>query len=189
MNASSEEHMTDAMIASYLDRRLSASERERFESHLAECGECREAVVDSEKLLKRVRPRRGMKTLIALSVAAIVLVGVRLEVIPRNRRIVPETRATTPVTGALGVYGPIGEVSGRGLRFVWSPIVGAVSYRLVVTDASSRPVWSTTSPDTVVALPAKVGLRAGERYFWIVDALASNGITHSTGVREFRVGE
>lgn len=189
MNTPSNEHMTDTQIASYLDHRLREDERERFESHLAECAECRTAVVESEKLLKRVRPRRGMKTLIALSVAAVVLVGVRLEVIPRNPQIVPETRATTPVTGALGVYGPIGEVSGRGLRFVWSPIVGAVSYRLVVTDASSRPVWSTTSPDTVVALPANVGLHTGESYFWIVDGLASNGITHSTGVREFRVGE
>jgi anti-sigma factor RsiW len=181
--------MTDAMIASYLDRRLSASDRDRFENHLADCNECREALVESEKLLKRVRPRRGMKTLIALSVAAVALVAVRLEVIPTNRQIVSGTRATTPVTGALGVYGPIGEVSSRGLRFVWSPIVGAISYRLVVTDASSRPVWSTTGADTVIALPAAVSLRPGERYFWIVDGLTSNGITHSTGVREFRVSE
>jgi anti-sigma factor RsiW len=181
--------MTDAMIARYLDRRMSDSERERFEGHLAECTECREAVVESEKLLKQVRPRPGMKTLIALSVAAVVLVAVRLEVIPRNPQFVSGTRAMTPVSGALGVYGPIGEVSSRGLRFLWSPIVGGVSYRLVVTDASSHPVWSTTSADTTVALPANVDLRAGERYFWIVDGLASNGITHSTGVREFRVAK
>lgn len=190
MKTSGDEHMMDTQIASYLDRRLSDDERERFESHLAECAECRTAVVESEKLLQRVRPRRGMKTAMALAAAAVVLVAVRLEVIhPRNPPVVPSTRSTDTANGGLIVHGPIGEVSNRGLHFVWSPIAWALSYRLVVTDAGGRPVWSTTGPDTTIALPADVSLRAGERYFWIVDGLDSNGITHSTGVREFRVSE
>ncbi|MFN2638079.1 MAG: zf-HC2 domain-containing protein [Gemmatimonadaceae bacterium] len=183
--------MTDSMIASYLDRRLGEADRERFESHIAQCTECRAAVVESEKFLKRVRPRRGTNAIIALATAAVVLVAVRFDATSRHdsQSAAASSRTSEPVIGALSVYGPTGEASSRGLRFVWSPIAGAVSYRLVVSDGSARPIWSNTGPDTAVALPTKVTLRTGESYFWIVDGLSSNGITRSTGVHEFRVGD
>jgi hypothetical protein len=134
-----------------------------------------------------VRPRRRMNVVIMLATAAVVLVVVRLDVAHREMpQRVDSIRGTDGLNGAVGVYGPTGEVSGRELRFVWRPIAGAVSYRLVLSDASSRPIWSATGPDTAVALPASIPIRSGESYFWIVDGLASNGITRSTGVREFR---
>lgn len=181
-------HMTDMLIASYLDRRMSDVDCEHFESHLAECPECRSALIEAESLLKRVRPTWSRNTIVALIAAAFVLVAVDLKVQHRNDLSAPmTTRGVTTTDGGLTGYGPSGEVTRAGLRFVWTPLAGAISYRILLVDASSRPVWSAAATDTSIALPATVALHAGETYLWAVDALASDGTTHSTGLREFRV--
>jgi predicted anti-sigma-YlaC factor YlaD len=182
-----DEHMTDTLIASYLDRRMSDADRERFENHLANCPECRQAVIEAEGLLKRVRPPWRVNTIVAVIAAAFVLVAIDLKVQHKGDLYAPTTRAVPTNDGGLTAYGPSGEVPLSGLRFVWSPLVGAISYRIMLVDANSRPVWSSTATDTSIALPATVALRTGENYLWAVDALASDGTTHSTGLREFRV--
>jgi hypothetical protein len=181
-------HMTDMLIASYLDRRLSDAERERFENHLAECPECRQAVIEAESLLKRVRPTWKVNKVVALIAAVLVLVAIDLKIQQRNDLSAPTTtRASSTADAGLIAYGPSGEVARSGLRFVWSPLAGAISYKILLVDANSRPVWSTAATDTSIAVPTTVALRAGVTYFWAVDALASDGTTHSTGLREFRV--
>jgi predicted anti-sigma-YlaC factor YlaD len=181
-------HMTDILIASYLDRRLSDVDHERFENHLAECPECRQAVAEAESLLKRVRPTWRVNTIVAAIAAAVVLVAVDLKVQNKNDLSVPTTtRAVGAIDGGLTAYGPSGEVTRSGLRFVWSPLASAISYKIILVDASSHPVWSAAATDTSIALPEGVALRAGETYLWAVDGLASDGATHSTGLREFRV--
>ncbi len=180
-------HMTDILIASYLDRRMSDVDRERFENHLADCPDCRQAVIEAESLLKRVRPTWRVNKVVALLAAVFVLVALNLKVQHRNDLSAPTTREIRTTDAGLTVYGPIGEVTRNGLRFVWSPLAGAISYKILLVDANSRPVWSATAPDTSIALPATVPLRAGETYLWAVDALASDGTTHSTGLREFLV--
>lgn len=178
-------HMTDLLIASYLDRRMSDADRERFESHLADCPECRQAVVDADSLIKRVRPTWRGNAMIGLIAATLVLVAVDLTV-QRTGEPTP-TRAARALESGLIAYGPTGDVTRSGLRFVWSPLAGAISYKIAVVDATSRPVWSTTVSDTSIALPEKAPLRAGENYLWVVDALAADGTTHSTGLHEFRL--
>lgn len=180
--------MTDMLIASYLDRRMSDIERERFENHLAECPECRQAVIEAESLLKRVRPTWRVNKVVALIAAVLVLVAVDLKVQQRDDLSAPTTtRATSTADSGLIAYGPSGEVTRSGLRFVWSPLAGAISYKILLVDASSLPVWSAAATDTSISLPATVALRTGENYLWVVDALASDGTTHSTGLHEFRV--
>ena len=177
--------MTDMLIASYLDRRMSDAERERFENHLAECPECRRAVIEADTLIKRVRPTWRGNAMIGLVAAALVLVAVDLTV-QHTRKPTP-TRAVRSVDSGLTAYGPMGDVTRSGLRFVWSPLAGAISYKIAVVDATSQPVWSTTASDTTIALPASVSLHAGETYMWVVDGLAADGTTHSTGLHEFRL--
>jgi hypothetical protein len=58
---------------------------------------------------------------------------------------------------------------------------------LTISRADAHPVWSLSSTDTVATLPDSVGLRPSERYFWVADALLSDGTTRSTGLREFGV--
>jgi hypothetical protein len=181
-------HMTNTLIASYLDRRMSDVDRERFEYHLAHCRACRLEVMEAESLLKRVRPTWRVNKVVALLAAVFVLVAVNLKVQHKNDLSAPATTREVRTTDAgLTAYGPSGEVTRSGLRFVWSPLAGAISYKILLVDANSRPVWLAAATDTSIALPATVALRAGETYFWGVDALASDGATHSTGLREFRV--
>ena len=180
--------MSDMLIASYLDRRMSEADREQFENHLAECEDCRRAVIEARSLMKQVRPTWRMNTVVGVLAAALIFVVVDLKVQHRNDLAAPaSTRAVQPVGSAITPYGPIGEVARAGLRFVWSPLANAISYRLSLVDANSQPVWSTAAADTSIALPPSVSLRVGENYFWSVDALASDGATRSTGLHEFHV--
>ena len=181
-------HMTDTLIASYLDRRLSDVDRERFENHLADCPDCRQAVIGAERLLKRVRPNWRVNTLVGVIAATFALVAVDLKFQNRDELSAPAlTRAVSRIDGGMTAYGPSGEVARSGLRFVWSPLAGEISYRILLVDANSRPIWSAAVTDTSITLPASVALHTGEAYLWAVDALASDGTTHSTGLREFRV--
>lgn len=181
-------HTTDMLIASYLDRRMSDVERDRFETHLAECPECREALIEAEALLKRARPTWRVNKFVALIAAVLVLVFVDLRVQRNHDLSAPTTtRDTGTIDRRMIAYGPMGEVTRSDLRFLWKPLAGAISYKVILVDANSRPVWSTAASDTSIALPSTVVLRVGENYFWVADGLASNGTTQSTGLHEFRV--
>jgi hypothetical protein len=71
------------------------------------------------------------------------------------------------------------------LRFVWASAPNAISYRLTLTDANGSTIWTNSGLDTVVALPDSVLLTVGARYFWVADALVSDGQSRSTELREF----
>jgi len=171
--------MTDVEMAAYLDRRLSAGDRERAEAHLADCAECREEMVQGRGLLRRAgRPRRIVVGAGLLAAAASLFLFLRSPVVD------PFRGGETPP--ALTAYGPTGEVSPAALRFVWAAAPGATGYRLTISGGNGVPLWSGSVTDTVFALPDSVTLGADQRYVWIVDALLSDGATRTTGLHEFR---
>ena len=182
------EHLTDADVAAYLDRGLTDTRRDRLEAHLAECAECRREILETQQLVKRVRPfwRAPVWGGSLVAAAAVVLLVAKLGSGPGR---LPET--TPPVradggTSQLVVYGPTGEgISTRGLQFVWGAAAGAVTYRLTITGRDGAAVWSRSGVDTTVTLPDSIVLRPGQRYFWAVDALLGDGVTRSTRLREF----
>jgi len=183
-------HLTDADVAAYLDRGLSAVRRDRIEGHLAGCAECRLEVLETQQLVKRVRPfRRAPVWGGSMAAAAVVLLVAKLGSGPGR---LPET--TTPVranggTSQLVVYGPTGEgMPAHGVRFLWGAAAGAMTYRLTVTAGDGAAVWSRSGADTAVALPDSIVLSPGRRYFWVADALLADGGTRSTGMREFMPG-
>jgi hypothetical protein len=175
------------LIANYLDRRMSDADREQFENHLAECGECRRAVIEARSLINRVRPPWRVNAVVGVLAAALIIVAIDLKVQRRSDFSPEPTRAAATTDAGITPYGPLGDVPRTSLRFVWSPLPSAISYKLVLVDANSQPLWSTAAADTSIALPSSVSLHAGENYFWGVDALASDGTTHTTGLHEFRI--
>lgn len=177
--------MNDLQIAAYIDRGLSGAERDEIEAHLAECAECRRHVLDTDELMQRVRrPKRLVIGSALVAAAAVIIVAVpslrRSDAAQEN----PLYR-DAPGSSSLIAYGPTGESRVGSLRFVWSPAHGAMSYRLTVSRADGATVWTQSGRDTVAALPASVTLRAGDRYFWVSDALLADGGSRSTGLREF----
>jgi anti-sigma factor RsiW len=177
--------MTEAEIAAYIDGTLSGPSRERAEAHLASCVECRYDLVESQKVLRGMRrPRKAVivGTLAAAAVATFLIA--RPSATPVERE--PVVRSDG-VAVLLRAYGPIGPTARAGLRFVWAEAPGAQSYRLTVSRENGVGVWSSSGTDTVATLPDSVTLNPSERYFWVSDALLSDGATRSTGLREFGV--
>jgi hypothetical protein len=178
--------MTDLELAAYLDRRLSAAERERTEAHLAGCASCREELAQSYQLRQRLR-RPGR-----LAVGALVAVAAAIFLVIRTGMVLGPAPADEPVVRsddapAIVAYAPVGETSSSSLRFVWGAQARATSYRLTVSRADGTTIWSRSSVDTAVSLPDSVSLRTGERYLWVADALLDDGGTRSTGLHQFRV--
>ena len=179
--------MNDLELAAYLDRRLAERDRERVESHLAGCSDCRDELLQTRQLLRtNRRPRRLLIGSIVAAAAALILV-VRFTGDPLSPAGTAPLLRTAPATGAMVAYGPIGETSSSSPAFVWAAQSGASTYRLTLTTGDGTTLWSVSAADTVAALPASVRLRSGERYLWVVDALLDDGSALSTGLREFRV--
>ena len=177
-------HVTDTEIAAYLDRTLGADQRDRVEDHLAACQDCRQHLLETKELLDRVRrPRKLLVGGALAAAAAIVFVIVRPNPDAIDRALLRNDGAAVPVAA----YGPMGTAARAGLRFVWSAVPGAESYRLTVSGEDARTVWSSSGTDTLSALPDSVVLRPNERYHWVADALLTDGSTRSTGLREFDV--
>ena len=178
-------HVTDTEVAAYLDRTLTPSERDRVEDHLAGCPDCRQQLLETKELLERVRRPRNLLIGGALAAAAVVLFLVaRPELGTTDQRTLMRSDGAA---ASLLAYGPIGTAPRAGLRFVWSAAPGAESYRLTISRADARPVWSSSGTDTLATLPDSVVLRPSERYFWVADALLKDGSTRSTGLREFGI--
>lgn len=179
-------HLSDSEMALYLDRRLPIEERDRIEDHLALCAECRGHALAAHQVLRRSRrPRLVAAGSVLAAAAAILIMTARVE--PGNEQQASGLRGIARANTALITYGPTGDAKREGLRFVWGPAAGAVSYRFSVTTSGGEQVWSRSSVDTLASLPRSVNLRAGEKYLWVADAILSDGSSRSTGLREFRL--
>lgn len=181
----SEDHVSDSEMALYLDRRLSAEQRDRVEDHLAHCAECREHALAAQNILRGVRRRpRLLAVAGALAAAAVVVVWVaRVESVTGPGA--PQVRGAVTDNQQLTAYGPIGNARRENLRFVWGSVPGGISYRLNLTTTDGVQVWSTSGVDTTATLPRSIGVRVGQTYLWVADAVLADGGTRSTGLREF----
>jgi len=181
--------MNELEIAAYLDRRLSGVERERVESHLAGCAECREELVETHKLLRRARRPRVLFIMGAAAAAAALTLLVGPGLLQRPTVTADSLLRHDDSPATLVAHGPLGEVRPGPLRFVWASEPRATTYRLTVAQADGQPVWTRSGSDTAVALPDSVSLTPGGRYLWVADALLDDGGSRSTGLREFVVAQ
>jgi hypothetical protein len=92
----------------------------------------------------------------------------------------PKIRIVSPASGD--------TVKGDQVVFVWQRVGNEPLYRLTLTDATGRAVWTRDTSDTTVTLPASSPLAKGQSYFWFVDALGSDGTALTTGVHRFTTG-
>jgi len=178
-------HLTPLERAAYIDRGLAAVDVYRVEEHLARCEACRRELTDESRLVRRVgRGRRVTAIALVATAAALVLVVSRIPRTPDAARLRGQLLPTS-TSAPLLAYGPIGEQTTAVRRFVWSPAVGALSYRLTVTRSDGTVFWSTSVADTSATLPDSLVLAKAPRYVWVVDAILRDGKTRSTGLHEF----
>ena len=115
-------HVTDTEIAAYLDRTLTASERDRVEDHLAGCPDCRQQVLETKDVLQRVHRPRSLLIGGAVAAAAVVVF-----LVARPGPGTTDQHALMRSDGAaapLVAYGPLGTTSDVGVKFVWSAAPG-----------------------------------------------------------------
>jgi hypothetical protein len=187
-------HLTAEDVAAFIDRRMTAAELPVVQAHLANCRSCREEVASVRRLLVR-RPIARPGILIPIGVAAAAVIAFVALDLGRARTGVEADRVRTPAPATLPDDASprivaLSPAEGDTVRvgrpvLLWSSVAGEPTYRLTMTDASGQPVWSSTTSDTTVTLPANVSLQPRRTYYWYVDALRADGRAVSTGVRRF----
>ena len=181
-----EGHMSDLEIAAYIDHGLPSSRLDEVEDHLAHCAICRDNVVQTQAFLKRSRRSQWLSRAAAVMLAAAAIAIVAVPSIRRSFMPDRDVMRDGNTASSIRVYGPIGEVKAPS-RFVWGSLPGVLSYHITITTDVGANVWSGSSTDTTIVLPAGITLVQGQRYLWAVDAVTSEGITRSTGLREFGI--
>jgi len=181
------QHLTPELIAAFLAREVSTEELQVVQNHLLACRACREDVDEAALLTAGRRPRRWVLfTIPAAAAAALFLLLPGQGVHPDG------TTVRGPGTEGVRQFAVVMPpervaVSGDSLVFQWRSEGPEVHYVLTLTDEDGDVLWTAGTPDTVLVPPRGVGLRAGRRYFWYVDALLDGARSSTTGVREFTV--
>jgi len=202
------EHLTDEDISGYLDGDASADQRHRIEAHIESCAECRAALVDVMRAVDSApsaeRPipttnddsgkTRGRPGWITGSIGVAAAAGIVALMFFRSdgaatRR---ESQRAPAVSAAdarprIVVLAPAenSSLDRERVSFAWRG-TGADAYKVFVTTQAGDPVWTGTTADTTIALPADILLRRGTMYFWHVDAVTS-GISASSVSRAFTI--
>lgn len=181
-------------VAAYIDGRLSGADLERVEAFLAANPDARAELVEASRLVATVPQRKpqSRRTWVVGSavVAAAAAILIVLPLVSRRSQSLPvetERRSTADETARLRAVAPAdaAPVSVDDARFVWNSVAGA-QYKFTLTDANGAVVWETSTTDTVAVLPKDKRLSASNSYYWNVDALAEDGSSVTTGVRELR---
>lgn len=182
--------MTDLELAAYLDRGLSIADKARVENHLADCAECRENVTATRHLLDIDRSKRRQRRIGVSALLAAAAVIAFLVVNPQKFSLRPageDVMRASDAGRALTAYGPLGELNRAPPRFVWGSAGVGATYRVSLTDETGAQLWSASTADTSAVIPDSVQFNNAAHYYWIADALLTDGSTLSTRLQEFRV--
>jgi hypothetical protein len=186
-------HPSAEQMAAYLEGRLARAEHDAVVDHLCDCPACRLEARDARALHVGVRrTRRPLWITIASTLAAgllfMIVPTLRSPPAPSTIERNTDTRIPADAIPRIDVLAPgsEGELSARGLKFQWRAESVDVEYSMSLQDSSGHIVWSATTADTTLTLPADVTVRPG-LYFWTVDALRADGRTATTGTQRLRI--
>ena len=188
-------HITVEELAAYFDGRAAPAARATVIAHLAECRTCRAEANAVRVMLANTPAARGRRWAFAGKALA---AGLALALLPRlwsDMRRAPDTMrapVAVPASGttlAIAVLFPSDSalVSTPSVEIAWQPVGVDAVYRVTVQDTTGGVVFTTTTPNTTVSLPASLTLPAGQRYFWSIDARLADGRNASSGVRRVSI--
>jgi len=182
-------HPDETTTASYVEGLLRGAARERFESHLVQCDECRAGVVLLTGLLEQERgeaevraaprpPRRVAVWAAAAAAAGIVVLGGWLLWRPAHIGHVGSGDAPVYRDGGASDLQPLSPapdaaVERADLRFRWSPVADAERYEVVVTGPEGTTIarLDVDGDRTEVAWPEDREPPRGRSMVWTVRAL------------------
>jgi hypothetical protein len=186
-------HLADEEVAGYVDGRLTESDREQIEEHLAICAECRNEVRVAAQLVRFSNRRklwyRGSWALAAAAILTLLIadpLDLREPGAPAYRGpdepVDVDDRVVTVVVPEDGA-----SLEKNRLLFVWHRVEEGARFRFTLTDLLGEVVWSAETTDTLLSLPDDLTLEPGMRYVWYVDVLLLDGRSITTGTRRFEL--
>ena len=179
-------HLEPELIAAYLDGRAGAGERHEIEAHCGECEECRAELLEVERIVESVPAPRRVPWAPLLAAAAVLLVVALPKRDPATAP--PHREPGVSATLAPATLSPSGTVD-RLEGLVWTGVMGADRYHVVLFDGAGRVAWEESTADTSIAVPSSVaaGLDAGHAWFWSVRARVGWDRWTESRLTEFRL--
>ncbi|MDX1500831.1 MAG: zf-HC2 domain-containing protein [Thermoanaerobaculia bacterium] len=175
------EHPAEERLAALATGELTGEERTRLADHVVVCASCRAAyrtLVDLHRAAGRIEPTPvravGRRWLVVGASAAVLAAAVGLAIFGSGA---PESDPVVrgPRVGQIDIAPADGaQLDAAPRRFSWTPIAaeeepsGGTTYRVVLYDAESIPVWRSEATATpAVELPPAVGeALAPGTYYW-----------------------
>lgn len=180
-------HLTDAQVAAFIDGSLAGPDRLSAAAHLAACDECRDEIVSASSLAASIpRRNRGRLPLVFATMAAAAAVLAVLWLPPKtnlDQQMLERAADKSPgVVVASPADGTI--VDSDSVTLSWQGKSDA-SYRVTITDAGGRTLWTTTTTESHARVPDGELPADSSIVYWYVDALRADGTSVSSGLQSF----
>lgn len=192
-------HLSEEILAAWVDGALSREERAVAAAHLVDCDECRALVVDTRGVIRGHqgpvwRTRLAVGGLAAAAAVALLVLAPDIAVTP----------GTTPVTRTNGAH-PIGEDVQRFASLGpphrstivpdttvlrWQSLDVGTIYQVTISNERGDLLLSIDTRDTTLSLDRLADtFIVGETYYWVVDAQLPNLRSARTTRSSFQVAQ
>ena len=164
-------HLTPAEVTEYVDGVATPDASARIQSHLAECAECRDEVVETGEIVAATRRPtwiRASRWAPVAAAAALVFMLVRPTTTPTPA---PDTHREAPINATIvpTIVAPVGDVDSLAV-LVWRAVPTADGYDARIFDGKGSVVWEQSTQDTT-ARPRELQLAPGATYYAEIRAL------------------
>jgi hypothetical protein len=184
-----DEPISASEMAAFIDGRLSGDELARMHSRLGVDTDARKEFIESSRIIGSA-PRRNRIPIRWLSIGAVAAAAAIIVFLPtdnsqRTPLVATERRTSVEATDRVELLSPAdGESFEKtATSLSWRSIDGA-TYRVVLSDPTGRILFAKSTTDTVVVVPANLLQTVEHSVYWSVDALAPDGSSVTSGVRE-----
>lgn len=178
-------HLDAHDIAAYVDNAAAPALRDRVERHIAECRICRDEVLEVSALASPTRAVSKPAWRIAAGIAAAAVIVVVTWPAQRSREFaIVHREAPIAATVAPRPIAPLGSTI-ETTTLLWSSVPHADGYVVRVFNARGDVVWERATSDTSAVAPDST-IRAGESYFWKVEARTGFGRSTASDLVEFQ---
>jgi len=184
--------VTPEELAAVIEGTAPEPERLRTLRHIGSCRPCREELdllrATHETAEMAAQPRTRGVPMFAAAAAAVLLV-VAGSVALREAVFQPaDVVRDAPPAGAMQLIGPgDGAVASLPLTLVWAPLPDARRYEVEVLTAGGSAVFTTSTQDSTVVVPATIALTRGGEYRWWVSAALRDGSQVRSLARTLRI--
>ncbi|HUG27245.1 MAG TPA: zf-HC2 domain-containing protein [Gemmatimonadales bacterium] len=190
-------HLSEEILAAWVDGGLSRDDRAKAAAHLVDCDECRSLALESGGLLRGYARPHWMRRMAIGGLAAAAAVAL-LILTPETVRTpvgTPPTRTGGPSPAGEDVlrFAAVGPPTRSIVRpdtiiLRWESLTAGTTYRVTLSNDRGDILLRTETRDTALSLQEIAAtLIPGDTYNWVVDARLPNLRSAHTARASFQV--